>query len=644
MSNGPAKSNLLFEDGPLFGPNFMSDHVGQIMADARIALVELVANSYDAGATDVRVSWPEKEGGLFAIRDNGSGMTRDEFQRRWRTLKYNRLLEQGPKVQFPKGVKKRERTAFGQNGKGRHGAFCFSDQYTVETWRDDHFVLVKVALEAGGSKPFHSEIAETGKKKGHGTIIEATVTKNWIPTSAILEALGSKFLVDPDFTISLNGQIIALQDLSGIQKWDVEVPGFGTIQIRQIDSATKGRTTHMKGITWWVNGKKVGESSWDDLEDNGAILDGRSSAAKTYSFIVEADILKGDVKADWSGFHANLRVNEVRKAARDFIVQALQNVLQDIQQEKKRTAIEKNVETFGGLPKYAKRIVEDFIEEVQVACPKLSEGDLVKTVGILSKLEQARSGYDLLTQLNACSVEELDRWNDIIKRWDARSAEIVLGELERRLKLIEQLQNLVHDHSADELHDLQPLFENGLWIFGPEFEAVDFCSNRTMATVIRKFLKIEPTDDPSNKRMDFIALPNSSLGFYSADDHDEDGEVSGFRKVLILELKRGGFNLTQEELDQARNYGLELRKVGAVPRETPICAFVLGAENKGGLEKGETAGIVTMPLVYGLVLKKAHARTFNLLDRIRKTLGEDSIFVRPETSGGGQPALDQMFQ
>ena len=52
----------------------------------------------------------------------------------------------------------------------------------------------------------------------------------------------------------------------------------------------------------------------------------------------------------------------------------------------------------------------------------------------------------------------------------AKSAALVLHELESRLRLIERLQALVHSTVADELHDIQPLFERGLWIFGPEYE------------------------------------------------------------------------------------------------------------------------------------------------------------------------------
>src|SRR4051794_7283221 len=55
----------------------------------------------------------------------------------------------------------------------------------------------------------------------------------------------------------------------------------------------------------------------------------------------------------------------------------------------------------------------------------------------------------------------------------ADHAALVLNELQRRLTLIRQLQQLIRDNRADEVHQLQPLFERGLWIFGPEYEAVD---------------------------------------------------------------------------------------------------------------------------------------------------------------------------
>src|SRR5436309_642943 len=111
---------------------------------------------------------------------------------------------------------------------------------------------------------------------------------------------------------------------------------------------------------------------------------------------------------------------------------------------------------------------------------------------------------------------------------------------------------------ADELHELHPLFERGLWIFGPEYEGIEYRSNRGMAEVVHNFFGKK--DVPvTRKRPDIIALADSTVGFYAANRYGADGEVIGISKVLIVELKKGGFRLSQKELDQARDYGLELQ-------------------------------------------------------------------------------------
>jgi hypothetical protein len=205
-----------------------------------------------------------------------------------------------------------------------------------------------------------------------------------------------------------------------------------------------------------------------------------------------------------------------------------------------------------------------------------------------------------------------------MQKWTASNAEIVLGELEHRLAVIKDLQKLVRDRNSDEVHDLQPVFERGLWIFGPEYESVEFTSNRGMTHVVQEFFGRRGMIT-SGKRPDFVALPDSSIGLYSADEFT-DGEVSGVRKVLIVELKRGGFRLTQKELDQAREYARELRAKGCVPAKAEIEAFVLGAELEQGLvEMIMGDGTTVKPFLYDVLLNRAHARVFNLSRKIKET-------------------------
>jgi hypothetical protein len=255
----------------------------------------------------------------------------------------------------------------------------------------------------------------------------------------------------------------------------------------------------------------------------------------------------------------------------------------------KKAAIAPHRELLRDLPTLSRAQIGKFLDEIQERCPSITARDLARTVEVWGKLEQTRSGYDLLKQLTACKPEDLDTWNSLMLRWSATNAEIVLSELEKRLTLISDLQALIRDKKSDELHDLQPLFAKGLWIFGPEYESVEFTSNRGMSTVVREFFKHKGVET-SRSRPDFVVLPNSSIGVYCADDFT-DGEVSGVRKILIVELKRGGFCLTQEELDQARDYAKELRSTGCAQPVTVIEAYVLGASLEGGLQ-----GMKTVPL------------------------------------------------
>lgn len=66
--------------GSKFEKDFIERTYASIVSDISIAFSELVANSWDAGATSVLITLPDKKGDFIVIEDNGSGMTDKEFQ------------------------------------------------------------------------------------------------------------------------------------------------------------------------------------------------------------------------------------------------------------------------------------------------------------------------------------------------------------------------------------------------------------------------------------------------------------------------------------------------------------------------------------------------------------------------------------
>jgi hypothetical protein len=626
-----------------FGSGFLHDHAGQIIDDPSVAIVELVANCYDAGANKVTIQWPATPGKVLSITDNGTGMTRKELERRWLTLAYDRPAEQGTEVVFPADIPPAKRTAFGHNGKGRFSPFCFADEYELETWRDGACIRASVRMTQGGTVPFLFRVEEETRRPGHGTAISAVARQTMLADSYVRDWIGYKFAVDPSFEVTVNGEAVKLLSLKDhLATRTVEVMGHGKVQLHRLDPQKQERTMRLKGIAWWVNKRMVGEPSWEGLEGPGQYLDGRTTEAKRFSFVAEADILKPETNPDWGGFKQSPKLQAVRSAVHQAVVEELRGLMADDRRAAKKTAIEEHRGLIKQLPGISQIQIGRFVDEALERCPTITPRELSRTVEIWGKLEQTRSGYDLLKQLAACSPEDLDTWDKLMQKWTASNAEIVLSELERRLAVIRELQELVRDRNTDEVHDLQPVFERGLWIFGPEYESVEFTSNRGMTHVVREFFGRKGVG-ASRKRPDFVALPDSSIGLYSADEFAE-GEVSGVRKVLIVELKRGGFCLTQKELDQARDYARELRAKGCAQPTTEIEAFVLGASMEEGLvEMTMGKGTLIRPYLYDVVLSRAHARVFNLSKRIRETappLQQD----REIADILSQPSLEDAFE
>jgi hypothetical protein len=115
----------------LFDTRFLEQYTGRtLLHDPVTAIVELVANGWDAGARRVDIDWPLAPGDLLRVRDDGEGMTEEQFLRRWLTLSYDRVREQGDTVAVVGTPSYPKRHTFGRNGIGRFAAFCFGQEYT----------------------------------------------------------------------------------------------------------------------------------------------------------------------------------------------------------------------------------------------------------------------------------------------------------------------------------------------------------------------------------------------------------------------------------------------------------------------------------------------------------------------------------
>ncbi|MBN2517729.1 MAG: hypothetical protein JXB14_02705, partial [Candidatus Altiarchaeota archaeon] len=322
---------------------------------------------------------------------------------------------------------------------------------------------------------------------------------------------------------------------------------------------------------------------------------------------------------DWTWFKDTERTKRIIEFVNKEILDAIQKVMEGARHESKKMVLFEHKEELKKLNSISRTQIGSFIDKIQMNCPRMTQQDLSRTVDILIKMDLSRTGYGLLQQLVTLSPRDIDELHDILDKWSVTDAHKVLNELQWRLDVIEKIEELVENPETKELQDLQPLFEQGLWIFGPEYEAIEYQSNKSLSTIIKRLFQGDGTEVKHPlKRPDFVVLPDSSIAVYSADEYN-DGEVCGVRKVLILELKRGGFTIGHDEKRQALDYAIAIRDSGRVSGKTDIICFVLAAniDNSAMGEMTERQISVT-PKTFSIVLKQAHARTFNLIEKIKK--------------------------
>jgi len=612
------------EQESLFDERFLHNYAGNIMSDPATAIVELVANCWDAYATEVKITLPSAQAQRhFKITDNGKGMTRQEFEHIWRTWSYNRIAAQGKRSEPPPDVQGLPRAVFGKNGKGRFATFCFAGEYVITSRKNGQQFVCKVSRT--NTKPLvldEMSFTDTGVH-GHGTTIEGIgeVPVLRFAEDKARELLGSRFLANPAFRVSIGNKEISFNDIPDyLSEAEVEVDDLGKVRILHIDTKKADKTTKQHGIAWWVQTRAVGQCNWS-ASDYERILDGRTSEAKRYTFIVQADFLNEHdaVREDWSGFkEENVAWQRTREVVQDRIRKIILDAGRNERDSTKSSVIERVGNAINALSLVSKDRVSSFVEEVIETCPNFGENEIVQLTTILTNLERSKSRYGLLDVLHKCDPDDYDKLHEVLTQWTVGMAKLVLDEIQTRLKLIGELRAKLNAVGVDEVHELQPLFERGLWMFGAQFESIDFTSNVGMTQVIKAIFK-DAAGRGSRNRPDFVVLPDSSVGFYARPSYDENHDEDGVDHLVILDLKTTGLALGTKETNQVWKYVRELRERGYIRKHTRVDGFVLGDKIESGenemIARGDEVKIY--PMLYTTILTRAEKRLLNLHGRVK---------------------------
>lgn len=606
--------------GSLFEEDFLVKTLGSLAQSPDVALTELVANAWDAGASCVNIVIPEDQGMILSVKDDGCGMTPEQFRQRWMTLGYDRVKHQGASADFPPERSDWTRHAFGRNGVGRHGLLCFADEYDIETMRDGEGGRY-VVRTSEGKEPFVLIKEGLFKAKTHGTALSTTVVRNLPDADRVRKVLSARFLHDPRFTVVVNGISVPLWEHSGlIDRATLTVSG-ATVEVFFIDSTRAARTTQHQGIAFWIGGRLLGVPSW--ILGIRAVMDGRTRIAKRHTVVVRTDAFFDDVLPDWSGFKKTERVDRLYEVVGDYVEGMFRRLSKERVKETAETVFRDNREDIESLQPLGRIGVAEFVECYTEREPMVQVESLSVAVQAVIQMEKTRSGAALLEKISKLSEEDIEGLNRLLETWSVRDAATVLEEIDRRLIVVEALSRLSADKKADELHTLHPLVTESRWLFGPEFDSPEYASNVSLTTAVRELFKKRATDTAflnPRKRPDLLVLSDATISAVATEQFDDSNGLSAMREILLLELKRGQVEISRDNLNQASDYVDDLLSSGLIDGSPRIRAFVIGHRANEKMQTVRTIGDPERGRVcvttYNQLVRTAHKRLFKLRDQL----------------------------
>jgi len=615
--------------GSLFEEDYLRRTLGPLANMPDMALTELVANAWDAGACLVDINIPSSVGEAMAVADDGSGMTPTQFKKRWMTLGYDRVRHQGDFAEFPPERSDWRRAAYGRAGMGRHALLCFADQYEVETVRDGKRSTFTVTTKRADD-PFALIDESVSEADGHGTRLSCVVARNLPDPEELREILASRFLSDPQFKIQVNSRSVPLTEHSGLlDKRVLSVDGISVeVLFFELEDTSKRVLQH--GIAFWVGKRLVGQPTWT-IGDR-VLLDGRTRLAKRHTVVVKSDQLLGKVLSDWTGFRPDPLMSAVYAEVADYVEERVAEAAAGKIHATKEEVLTQHRPAIERLQPLARLEVAEFVHDLATKHPTMPQEVVSAAVGAAIRLEKKRSGAELLQRLSGLSDDDIEGLNRLLKEWTVRDALTVLDEVDRRIAVIEALQDLADDPKVDELGTLHPLVTQARWLFGPEFDSPEFASNVSLVNaakvVFRKTLTPSSFSN-ARKRPDLVVLEDSSVSVTGTEHFQEGSALVQMQAILVVELKRGGSTIGRDEMNQATGYVEDFLSCGAIEGTPYVSAFVVGHKVADKLlevhrvgDRPEVGKVTACS--YGQLVRTAAKRLFGLRERLSDRYADEA--------------------
>jgi hypothetical protein len=566
---------------------------------ARRCLSELVANSYDADAKNVRITLPDviDENALIAIEDDGIGMSGTEIRDKFLYIGRNRRVE-GQKT--PSG-----RLVIGSKGIGKLAGFGISSRIRLTSWKNGQQSTITVDCEILNTLETLSnsklDIVVTDTQHTAGTKIELLKLHDQLNLPSADEIRRSLFInlpKKPDFKILVNDIECSAKDVAGKRNdFSKEIPNLGKVTGYYIVADVRQKSP---GLSVRVRDRIVQEPSLFGLD------------TRSHGFFT-AEKIAGEIKAEFlDPENPDGERQDLIKTTRDgFLDEAglvvvfndwasafVRSIVQgaDESEQKKRTDNFLNApdikERLEKLPPHirgtASKVVRGLIPKLNTA----SDEDAKNLIEWILRYYESNVLKELMNAIASADIHEAEKLGGLIQEWGLTQVNSVIGIIQTQIDIVTRLQELVASQQAKEI-DLHKLIEANLWL-------------------VREGLELWSSDKPLR-----VLLEGQFDKIYAGKEDIRPDLICRSRadgnEAIILEFKRPKVKVVMDHVTQALQYeGLIKQHRPNVHFET----FVVGREYDPSVlaikDKQEKAGLHLWS--FEEILQRTRIRFENILE------------------------------
>lgn len=179
----------------------------------------------------------------------------------------------------------------------------------------------------------------------------------------------------------------------------------------------------------------------------------------------------------------------------------------------------------------------------------------------------------ILEQLQELTEDEKQDLLEILSRTSLSNVIKTIKEIDHRLEVLEKLKILISEHEKEtlEVKHIQKILDQNFWLFGEQFRlfsTTEGALKNTLVNYAKEILKIE---DP-----ELQTEPNGEVDLFLTKSED----YNGIQKNIIVELKRASIILTEEkEYKQINDYRKKILEQSLCNGENQYWEFYLVGKN-----------------------------------------------------------------